>query len=142
VGCQFALGDEFNEEFEAFFVRRGNDGVGAFDSFSVVIHAKGGVLAGFEAERAAGVNANQPQVFAQILSLENFCDVVFVAREIRLRFGHYSSFEAEISITIRTKKKGRNCRQVRPKILLYFPTARQPVRSVATDSVSVACAAA
>ncbi len=76
-----ALRDELNEKFESFLIGRRNDGVSALDAFVFVIHAEGGILAGLKSERAAGINANQPQVFRQIFALDDAGHVVPVRRE-------------------------------------------------------------
>jgi hypothetical protein len=77
--CESALWDELDEKLEALFIWGRDNGVGSLDALVFVIHAESGVLSGLKSEWAAGINADQPQVFRQILSLDN------AGREMRVR---------------------------------------------------------
>src|SRR4029077_10923256 len=54
--------NEFYEKLETFFVRGGDNRIGALDALAFMLQAEGGVLSGLKSKRAAGINANQPQI--------------------------------------------------------------------------------
>src|ERR1700675_286892 len=80
-----ALRDELDEKLEAFFVWGRDDGVGSLDAPVFVIHAESGILSGLKRKWAAGINADQPQVFRQILSLNNAGREMLVRRQSQAR---------------------------------------------------------
>jgi hypothetical protein len=79
IRSEAAIGDEFEEKLKKFFVRGGNDGVGAFNALAVAFESKSGVLAGTEFERAPGVEVQEPQVRGKIATLENASMKMFVS---------------------------------------------------------------
>src|ERR1700722_2075315 len=76
-----ALGDELEKKLEPLLVRGRDNGVSALDALVFVIHAEGGVLSGLKCKGAAGINADQPQVFRQISSLDNAGRKMLVRRQ-------------------------------------------------------------
>src|SRR5215813_1624349 len=100
--------NELDEKFQPLFVGRRNNGIRALDSFSVVVHAERCILPRFETEWAARIHANEPQIFTQILSFQNLCNVVFIIRNNALRFRHHSSFTMRFD-----KESTRNAKQAK-----------------------------
>jgi hypothetical protein len=74
-----AVGDEFEKKFEKFFVRGGNDGVGAFGALAVAFESEGGVLASAEFERAAEIETEKPQVRGKVSAFENASEKMFLS---------------------------------------------------------------
>src|SRR6476660_7589742 len=72
VWREFTLRNKLNKKFEPLLlIGRRDDRVGALDTLAVVIHAEGGVLAGFEGKWTAGIDLDQPQVFGEVAAFHN-----------------------------------------------------------------------
>src|SRR5580704_16380432 len=78
---EFALRHELDEKLEALFVRRRNNGVGAFNAFAFVVNAQSSVLPCLEGKWPAGIDADQPQIFRQIPSLDHARSEMLVRRQ-------------------------------------------------------------
>src|SRR5260221_5917352 len=102
---QISLRHKFDEKLQAVFVRRRNNRIRPLDSFSVVVYTERRILPRDKFKRPARVDANQPQILAQVFPLQNFRNVVFVARRIRLRLGHDLSFMEKVKLRMYTKNK-------------------------------------
>src|SRR5437773_5462718 len=102
---QFSLRHKLDKKFESFFVGRRNDRIRPLDSFSIVVDAERRVLSRFEAERPARIDAEQPEIFAQIFSLDNLGQIMFFANCNALLFRHQSSFAKKVTQRIYTKKE-------------------------------------
>src|SRR5437870_1810605 len=102
---QFSLRHKLDKKFESFFVSRRNDRIRRLNSFPIVIVAKLRIWSGFEAERPAGIDADQPEMFAQIFPLDNLGQIMFFANCNALLFRHQSSFAKKIKQSIYKKKE-------------------------------------
>src|SRR2546429_5322266 len=102
---QFALRHKLDEKFEHIFIGRRNNRIRALDSFSIVVNAERRILSRFEAERPAGIDADQPEIFAQIFPLDNLGQIMFFANCNALLFRHQSSFAKKVTQRIYTKKE-------------------------------------
>ena len=75
---QFAMRNQFEEEFDFSLIGRGRDGIRAFRAFVLALHAEGGVLAGSELELGSGIDANHPELRREIDALGNPGPIVLV----------------------------------------------------------------
>jgi hypothetical protein len=110
VRRQIAMRDQLHEKLECVFVRRGNDGIRSFESLSVLLDSKRGILPGAELERPAWVNSNDPEILRKIPALEN-------ARLIVLVWGR-SHFFFNYVIQRLENATGRGQRRLRPDFKL------------------------
>ena len=66
-------GNVLDEKFEGTLIRRGNDGVGAFDAFAVAIDTEGGVLTGLVVIRAARIDFEDEKIFGDLAAFHDAC---------------------------------------------------------------------
>lgn len=68
---KFSFVDAFDEKFEDRFVRRGSDGVGAFERAFTAFDAEGGVLAGEIGEGSARIDFENEEVRGDVAAIED-----------------------------------------------------------------------
>src|SRR5690242_12091058 len=83
---QSAMGNQFDEELEGFFVGRGNHGIGALGSKAVTLDAERGVLSRAVFEWATGIDAQDAQIRRDIAAVENARVVIPIRRAGHLKW--------------------------------------------------------
>src|SRR5690348_8473265 len=78
---EITLRNEFDEDFEFLFVWRGNNRISALHQLGRIFHAESGVLAGSEAEIAAGSDTDHPEVGSDIGAMRHARSIEFVLRQ-------------------------------------------------------------